>query len=72
MAFAYATCALAGWAKGQNKPFGRHIRTLQERRDGKLVVGSVFTLSDTRPMGLRVMETQDTLRACRDSGIPAA
>lgn len=72
VAFAYATCALAGWAKGQNKPFGRHIRTLQERRDGKLVVGSVFTLSDTRPMGLRVMETQDTLRACRDSGIPAA
>lgn len=72
VAFAYATCALAGWAKGQGKSYGRHIRTLQNKRDGKLLVGSVFTLSDTQPMGLRVMETEDTLRSCKDSGIPAA
>ena len=72
LAFAYATCALAGWAKDQGKGFGRHIRTLQANRDGKLLVGSVFTISDTRPMGLRVMETQGTLRECKDRGIPAA
>ena len=72
VAFAYATCALAGWAKSQGKDFGRHIRTLQNKRNGKLLVGSVFTLSDSKPMGLRVMETDDTLRSCKDRGIPAA
>ena len=72
LAFAYATCALAGWAKDQGKDFGRHIRTVQDKKRGKLMVGSVFTLSDSKPMGLRVMETDDTLRSCKDRGIPAA
>ena len=72
LAFAYATCALAGWADTRGKSFGRHIRTLQNKRDGRLVVGSVFTLSDTQPLGLRVMETKDTLRECKVRGIPAA
>lgn len=72
VAFAYATCALAGWAKDRGKSYGRHIRTLQDKRNGKLLVGSVFTVSDTRPLGLRVMETEDTLRNCKDRGIPAA
>lgn len=72
VAFAYATCALAGWAKGTGRDYARHIRTLQHKRKGKLVIGSVFTLSERRPMGLKVMETNDTLRACKDRGIPAA
>ena len=72
LAFAYATCALAGWADGNGKGFGRHIRTVQDKRNGKLLIGAVFTLSDSRPMGLRVMETDDTLRRCKDRGIPAA
>lgn len=72
VAFAYATCALAGWAKGTGRDYARHIRTLQDKRKGKLVIGSVFTLSEGRPMGLKVMETNDTLRACKDRGIPAA
>ena len=72
VAFAYATCALAGWANGNGKGYGRHIRTVQNKRNGKLLLGAVFTLSDTQPMGLRVMETDDTLRVCKDRGIPAA
>lgn len=72
VAFAYATCALAGWAEAQGKDYGRHIRTVQNKRRGKLLIGSVFTLSDKQPMGLRVMETEDTLRSCKDRGIPAA
>ena len=72
VAFAYATCALAGWAKGQGKSYGRHIRTIQNKRSGKLVVGSVFTISDRQPVGLRVMETEETLQTCKDRGIPAA
>ena len=72
VAFAYATCALAGWANGNGKGYGRHIRTVQNKRNGKLLLGAVFTLSDTQPMGLRVMETDDTLRKCKDRGIPAA
>lgn len=72
VAFAYATCALAGWAKRQGKHYGRHIRTLQDKHNGTLEVGSVFTLSDKKPMGLRVMETNQTLQSCKDRGIPAA
>ena len=63
---------LAGWAKGKDRGYARHIRTLSDKRGGKLLVGSVFTLSGDKPMGLRVMETRDTLRECKDRGIPAA
>lgn len=72
IAFSYATCALARWAKEQGAPFARHIRTLQDQRNGKLLIGAAYMLSDDRPQGLRVMETNDTLRECRDRGIPAA
>lgn len=72
IAFSYATCALAGWAKANGAPYGRHIRTLSAERNGKLLIGSAFTLSKDKPMGLRVMETEDTLRECRTRGIPAA
>ncbi|MDB6176124.1 hypothetical protein PAF17_01215 [Paracoccus sp. Z330] len=72
IAFSYATCALAGWAKGEGAKYGRHIRTLQQTRDGKLLIGAAFTISDSKPMGLRVMETNETLRECKARGIPAA
>lgn len=72
IAFSYATCALAGWAKDNGNLYGRHIRTLQARRDGKLLIGSAFLMSDSRPLGLRVMETEETLRECSARGIPAA
>lgn len=72
IAFSYATCTLARWAKANGAAYGRHIRTLQDTRDGKLLIGAAFTISDTRPMGLRVMETNETLRECKARGIPAA
>ncbi|WP_411956626.1 hypothetical protein [Paracoccus homiensis] len=72
IAFSYATCALAGWAKAEGVDYGRHIRTLQNTRDGKLLVGAAFTISDSKPLGLRVMETNETLRECKARGIPAA
>ena len=72
IAFSYATCALAGWAKANGGKYGRHIRTLQDTRDGKLLIGAAFTISDSKPMGLRVMETNETLRECKARGIPAA
>lgn len=72
IAFSYATCALAGWARDNGNPYGRHIRTLQAERDGKLLIGSAFLLSDDKPMGLRVMETETTLRECDARGIPTA
>lgn len=70
--FAYATCALAGWAESTGAHYARHIRTLSDERDGKVIVGSVFTLSATKPMGLTVMTTKDTLQECKTRGIPAA
>ncbi|MCF3972428.1 hypothetical protein [Paracoccus salsus] len=72
IAFSYATCALAGWAKAEGARYGRHIRTLQQERNGKLLVGAAFTISDDKPLGLRVMETNETLRECKARGIPAA
>lgn len=72
IAFSYATCALAGWAKANGGKYGRHIRTLQDTRNGKLLIGAAFTVSDSKPMGLRVMETDETLRECEARGIPAA
>ena len=72
IAFSYATCALAGWAQGKGASYGRHVRTLQDTRDGKLLVGAAFTLSSDKPLGLRVMETKDTLRECKARGIPVA
>ncbi|WP_134678829.1 hypothetical protein [Paracoccus ravus] len=71
-AFAYATCALANWADAKGTPYARHIRTLRDKRNGKMIVGSVFTLSEKRPMGLTVMTTKDTLQECKSRGIPAA
>lgn len=71
-AFAYATCALAGWAARSGTPFARHIRTLQQRTNGRLRVASVFTVSEFEPMGLRVVEATSTLAECRARGIPAA
>jgi hypothetical protein len=72
IAFSYATCALAGWAKENGTPYGRHVRTLQAERNGKLLIGSAFILSQDKPLGLRVMETEETLQECRARGIPAA
>lgn len=71
-AFAYATCALASWADAKGTPYARHIRTIRDESGGKVVVGSVFTLSGERPMGLTVMTTKDTLQECKTRGIPAA
>lgn len=71
-AFAYATCALASWADAKGTPYARHIRTLSDTRNGKMIVGSVFTLSEEKPMGLTVMTTKETLQECKARGIPAA
>ncbi len=70
IAFSYATCAMAKWARDKGAAYARHIRTLQSEADGVLAVGAVFIVSQQRPVGLRVMETNDTLRACKDRGIP--
>lgn len=71
-AFAYATCALASWADAKGAPYARHIRTLSDKRNGKVIVGSVYTLSTKKPMGLTVMTTKETLQDCKARGIPAA
>lgn len=70
-AFAYASCALATWAESNGRSYARHIRTLQDKKNGELIVGAVFTLSEKKPMGLTVMTTKDTLQECKTRGIPA-
>ena len=70
-AFAYATCTLAAWSKTTKTPFARHVRTVKSDDKGVQVVESVFTMSKTTPLGLAVMEQEQTLRDCRAHGIPA-
>lgn len=72
IAFAYATCALAGWADANGTGFARHVMTEQKRQRGEVQLGAVFTLSDSRPLGLRVMDTDQTLQECKARGIPAS
>lgn len=70
-AFAYATCALASWAKANGTKYARHVMTDQKKADGELKLGSYFTLSDKQPLGLKVMKSDETLQECKDRGIPA-
>ncbi len=70
-AFAYATCTLAAWSKTTKTPFARHIRTMKGQDGEVQVVESIFTMSRTTPLGLQVMEREQTLRDCRAHGIPA-
>lgn len=70
-AFAYATCALAGWAETNGTQYARHVMTQQTKRNGELQLGAVFTLSESRPMGLKVMNTGQTAQECKVRGIPA-
>lgn len=70
-AFAYATCTLAAWSKTTNTPYGRHIRTVYTKDNDAIVAESIFTMSKTTPLGLRVMERDKTLQQCRAHGIPA-
>lgn len=70
-AFAYATCALAGWAETNGSSYARHILTDQKQRNGEVEVDTVFTISKNRPMGLKVMNTDQTLQECKERGIPA-
>lgn len=69
--FAYATCALAGWAEAHGTQYARHVLTQQSKRNGELQLGAVFTLSEDRPMGLKVMNTGQTAQECKTRGIPA-
>lgn len=69
--FAYATCTLAAWSKSTDTPYARHIRTISAEDDGDMVAESVFTMSKSTPLGLRVMERDKTLQDCRAHGIPA-
>lgn len=68
--FAYATCTLAGWAKASGVRYARPIhhsrKTARKIRSDR----AVFLLSKTRPLGLRLMETEMTLRDCRSRNIP--
>ncbi|MBA4491992.1 hypothetical protein [Paracoccus sp. S1E-3] len=70
-AFAYATCTLAAWSTTTKTPFARHVRTVKSEDKSVQVVESVFTMSKTMPLGLAVMEREQTLRDCRAHGIPA-
>ncbi len=70
-AFAYATCTLAAWSKTTNTPYARHIRTVYAKDNDTVLAESIFTMSKSTPLGLRVMEREKTLQECRAHGIPA-
>lgn len=72
-AFAYATCVMADWAGANEVSYARHVRSLSRRAAGRTRIDAVFTLTQgPRPMGLQVLEPEETLRACAQAGIPHA
>ncbi|MFD1883871.1 hypothetical protein [Paracoccus pacificus] len=71
-AFAYASCALAGWAKSKGVPYARHIRTIRSEQDNKVHLSSIYVTSGSQPQGLTIMTTGETLRECKSRKIPAA
>lgn len=72
LAFAYATCAVAGWVAEHGGGYARHIRSVNRNSNATLTKSSVFTISKTRPVGLMVVDVKETLRECKTRGIPAA
>lgn len=70
-ALAYATCSLAAWATTTDTPYARHIRTLSGGSEEVVAFEAIYIMSKTMPLGLQVMEREQTLRDCGENGIPA-
>jgi len=69
-AIQYAECAVAQFALFNGSSFARQLRTTVETVDGALVADTAYSISEDVPAGVRKMDAEVVMAACRDAGIP--
>ncbi|MCB1340309.1 MAG: hypothetical protein KDK24_04430 [Pseudooceanicola sp.] len=67
---AYATCAAAQYALIRGYGFARHLRTNFDEKGGVSGADAVYTVSPTLPAGLKTIDAEVTVAACKNNGIP--
>ena len=67
---AYGECAAAQYALIRGYGFARHVRTTTDEQGGRWTGEAVFVISDALPDGLRTIDAEVTVSACKENGIP--
>lgn len=67
---AYADCAIARYAQGKDYEFARHVRTNVAEEAGIWRADAVYTVSLSRPRGIKTIDTQAKAEECAAMGIP--
>ncbi len=66
----YARCAAALDALSRTQRFLRHLRTKVAKEGGLWRADAVYTISASRPEGLRTIDAEVEAAACAERGIP--
>ncbi|MEM9522376.1 MAG: hypothetical protein AAF982_00015 [Pseudomonadota bacterium] len=66
----YARCAAAQYALIRGYDFTRHIRTNTRKEGGVWQADAVYTISQEFPPGLRSINAEDMVDACKANGVP--
>jgi hypothetical protein len=66
----YGECAAAQYALIRGYGFARHVRTNVDMRGGIWEGDAVFVISDALPDGLRTIDAEVTVAACKENAIP--
>ncbi len=66
----YAECVAAEYTLVRDYAFARHVRTNVENEGSNWSADAVYTISPTIPRGLRTIEAEVIVEACKERGIP--
>lgn len=66
----YARCAAAQYALIRGYGFARHVRTNIAEEGGLWAADAVYTISAALPRGLKTIDAEVTVSACKEDGIP--
>ncbi len=66
----YGACAAAQYALIRGYGFARHLRTATRRQGRRWTGNSVYMISEALPEGLRTIDAEVTVAACKENGIP--
>lgn len=67
---AYGECAAAQYALIRGYGFARHVRTNVDKQGEHWTGTAVYVISDALPQGVRTIDAEVTVAACRENGIP--
>ncbi|GHF47330.1 hypothetical protein [Seohaeicola zhoushanensis] len=67
---AYADCAAAQYTLIRGYGFARHLRTNFEEKGGVSAADAVYTISPSLPRGLKTIDAEVAVAACKENGIP--